>query len=85
MNSTPHAATLDQMSRTNGFNMIERSTALRFNEMNGHLTTDYSRQNWSLLLDLKTHRVDSCRSKCVPSFGCHQGAVGGLAQDLWWY
>ena len=85
MISAPQAATLDQMSRTNGYNMIVRSIARRFNEMDGNLTTDYSRQNWSLWLNLKTHRVDSCRSKCVPSFDCHKGAVGGVAQDLWWY
>ena len=82
MSSTPQAATLDQMSRTNGSNMIVRSTARRFNEMDGHLTTDYSRQNWSLWLDLKAHRVDSCCSKCVPSFDCHKGAVGGVARPV---
>jgi hypothetical protein len=42
MPSTPQAATLDQMSRTTGSNMIVRSAAGSFNEMDEHLTTDYS-------------------------------------------
>jgi len=35
--------------------------------------------------DLKAHRVDSCRSKCVPSFYCVKRAIGCFAQLLWWY
>ena len=42
MPSTPQAATLDQMSRNTGSNMIVRSAAGSFNEMDEHLTTDYS-------------------------------------------
>jgi hypothetical protein len=85
MNSTPQAAALHQMSRTTGSNMIVRSAAGKFNEMEGTSPLTSLRQERTLWLDLKTHRVDSCRSKCVPSFDYHHGADGGLAQDLWWY
>ena len=39
-------------------------------------------QGWTLLLDLKLHRADSLRSKCVPSFDYRNGAIGSLGHDL---
>ena len=71
MTSTLQTATLHQMSRTTGSNMIVRSAAGIFNEMDGHLTTNHSQLERTLWLDLKIHRVDSCRSKCAPSFDYH--------------